>query len=174
MKLNKRIDILFLIIGLLAIIFLKSFVVDKKCVSGNSMYNTFSNGDVLLIKKIDKSIQRFDIVIINTREQGLKGSVIKRVIGMPNETFQIIDGYVYINNKKLKTDVVSTKIENAGMAEEKIILKDNEYFVLGDNRNASEDSRNEWLGVIDKSQIEGKPYARIYPFNKIDFSINLN
>lgn len=167
-KIIKHKEIIFIIIGVLIVTTLKIFVIDKRVVSGNSMSSTFKDGDVLLVEKFDKSISRYDVVIIKTEQQGLKSSVIKRVIGLPNETIQIVDGYVYINGEKFEDDyIVTDRMEYAGIAENEIVLGPDEYFVLGDNRNASEDSRNEWLGVIDSSQITGKPVFRIYPFNRI-------
>lgn len=167
-KIIKHKEVIFILIGVLIVAILKICVIDKKVVSGNSMSSTFKDGDVLLVEKIDKSISRFDVVIIKTEQQGLKGSVIKRVIGLPNETVQIIDGYVYINDSKLDDYIFADKMEYAGIAESKITLGNDEYFVLGDNRNESEDSRNEWLGVIESNQITGKPIFRIYPFNRIE------
>lgn len=131
------------------------------------MNDTFYNNDVVLIKKINNIISRYDIVVINTQEPGLKKSIIKRVIGLPGEEIQIKNGVVYINNKKLQDDVVIEYIEDGGIANNVIKLKEDEYFVLGDNRNNSEDSRNEWLGSVTLDQIEGKVCMQIYPFNKI-------
>lgn len=131
------------------------------------MNDTFYNNDVVLIKKINNIISRYDIVVINTEEPGLKKSIIKRVVGLPGEEIQIKNGVVYINNKKLQDDVVIEYIEDGGIANNVIKLKEDEYFVLGDNRNNSEDSRNEWLGSVTLDQIEGKVCMQIYPFNKI-------
>ena len=152
-KIIKHREIIFIAIGVLIVVLLKTFVVDKNIVSGNSMSGTFTDGDVLLIEKFDKTISRYDVVIIKTEQQGLKSSVIKRVVGLPNETIQIIDGYVYINSNRFEDDYIFTEqIEYAGIAESEIHLGADEYFVLGDNKNASEDSRNEWLGVISKKK----------------------
>lgn len=164
-KIIKHKEIIFILIGVLIVISLKAYVIDKKIVSGNSMCSTFKDGDVLLVEKFDKSISRFDVVIIKTEHQGLKSSVIKRVIGLPNETVQIIDGYVYINGCKLD-DCFTEKMNYSGIAEQEIVLGEDEYFVLGDNRNESEDSRNEWLGNIKNSQIVGKPIFRFFPFDR--------
>lgn len=98
-------------------------------------------------------LDRYDIVVIKTKNDDLW---IKRLIGMPNETIQIIDGSVYINDKLLETDPCSDiYITNPGIAQNKIYLFDDEYFVLGDNRNNSSDSRSNELGVINYKQIYG-------------------
>lgn len=144
-------------IGLLVI---KHFVCDYFIVSGNSMNNSFFNKEVVFVNKIYKYFDRFDVVICDSGELGTRGIIIKRIIGLPYETVQIIDGYVYINNKKLD-DVVDVKMDYAGIANEQITLGKDQYFLLGDNRNESEDSRNEWLGIVNKSQIEGKVIFKI-------------
>lgn len=131
------------------------------------MSAAFNNNDVVIVEKFSKKIERYDVVIINTKEKGLKGSVIKRVIGLPNETIQIKDGQVHINDKKLNDDVSNEFIEYSGIAQEKVKLDEESIFVLGDNRNNSEDSRNEWLGIVNINQIEGKPILKIYPFTEI-------
>lgn len=133
------------------------------------MSKSFNHNDVILIEKFTKKLERYDVVIINTKEKGLKGSVIKRVIGLPCETIQIINGEVYVNEKKLNDDISREYIEYSGLAKEKIKLDENSIFVLGDNRNNSEDSRHDWLGIVNLNQIEGKAILKIYPFNDISF-----
>lgn len=158
-----------LFVALILIIFFKKFVITNKIVNGNSMNNSFFNNDVLLVEKINKKISRYDVVIIKSKEIGLKKSLIKRVIALPYESIQIKDGAVWINDNKLDNDVVSEFINEGGIADKKIVLGKDEYFVLGDNRNNSEDSRSEWLGIVNLNQIDGKPIMRIYPFNKVNF-----
>lgn len=99
----------------------------------------------------EQTIDRFDVVIIKQKHR----TIIKRVIGKPNETVQIKNGYVYINDKKLNTDIKTEIIEDPGMASTKIHLGNDEYFVLGDNRNHSLDSRYKSIGIIKKDQIQG-------------------
>lgn len=137
------------------------FLVDYMIISGNSMSVAYKDKDVILICKQYHDISRFDVVIANTKEHGLKGKVIKRVIGLPNEKIQIIGGYVYINDKILSDDIVNICMDYAGIADKEIVLGDDEYFLLGDNRNASEDSRYDWLGIVKEKQIIGKPFLKI-------------
>lgn len=165
-KINyRKYSILFF--SILIIICCKNFIINNKVINGNSMNDTFYNNDVVLIKKFNKTISRYDIVVINAKEPGLKKSIIKRVIGLPGEEIQIKNGVVYINNKKLQDDVVNEYIEDGGIANKIFKLEEDEYFVLGDNRNNSEDSRSEWLGSVKIGQIEGKVCMQIYPFDKI-------
>ena len=81
---------------------------------------------------------------------------IKRIIGLPGETVQILDGYVYIDGKKLDEHFCDEKIQNAALASDPITLGDDEYFVLGDNRNASEDSRFPDVGNVRRKEIIGR------------------
>ena len=158
---KKRVSKILLIFILLGIIILKIFFVDYIVISGDSMSDTYLDGEVVLIKKRYTELNRYDVVVVYTKEQGIRGKVIKRIIGLPNETVQIIDGYVYINGVKLEDDVVNIKMEYAGIAEAEIELADDEYFLLGDNRNSSRDSRNEWMGVVNEAQIIGEVFFKL-------------
>jgi len=123
------------------------------------MYNTFSDGDVLLVQKVNiDPLKRFDIVII----QNNYFTIIKRVIGLPGETISINES-VYIDGILLENDYGET-IKDGGIANEKIVLEEDEYFVLGDNRNNSIDSRT--LGTINIEKIKGKVIFQIFHFEK--------
>ena len=99
---------------------------------------------------------------------------IKRVIGLPGETVQIVGGRVYINGELLESDVYGNELMiSAGRASQPITLGENEYFVLGDNRNGSKDSRVEEVGNVKRSQIQGKALLRIWPLNKVGFVKNI-
>ena len=93
----------------------------------------------------------------------------KRIVGLPGETIQIKDGKLYIDGKELEEEYKTTVIEDAGVAAEEIKLKKDEYFVLGDNRMASEDSRSQKVGNVKKTDIEGKVWFVISPKEHVGF-----
>ena len=93
---------------------------------------------------------------------------IKRIIGLPGETVQVVDGYVYINGSRLESDIYGNELMDDPMAaSQPITLGEDEYFVLGDNRNHSQDSRDPSVGEVKKDTIMGKAWVRIYPFDKM-------
>jgi signal peptidase I len=127
------------------------FVAQMVCVSGSSMEPTYSHNDVLIVEKISKTYERFDVVTLDIKDTKL----IKRVIGVPGDDICIKEGQVYINGQPLD-DVIGEYINEPGLAREPIILRKNEYFVLGDNRNNSLDSRSSEIGVVTGDEIFGK------------------
>jgi len=165
------IEILFYIgLVLLATFLIVTFVAQRTVVDGNSMNPTLRDGDNLIVSKISykvKEPERFDIIVFPFRESK-DTNYIKRIIGLPGETVQIdFNGNIFINQKKLEENYGAEKIKNPGIAEEPIVLGDDEYFVLGDNRNDSKDSRFADVGNIKRSSIIGKAVFRLYPFNKM-------
>ena len=156
--------------ALLLSLLITKFVAHHTAVDGSSMSNTLSDGDQLIVQQVSYYFhdpERFDIVVfpISTED-----NYIKRVIGLPGETVQIIDGQVYINGSLLADDRYGMeRIQDPGMAADMIYLKNDEYFVLGDNRNASVDSRFPEVGVIKKQDIKAKAWLRFYPFGDFGF-----
>ena len=113
--------------------------------------------------------ERFDVIVFELKDQP-NIHYIKRVIGLPGETVQIIDGLVYINGEKLEGDIYcSEPIRNAYMAEHPITLQENEFFVMGDNRNNSKDSRAVDVGPVKRSQIIGKALFRFWPLTQMKY-----
>lgn len=144
------------------------FVGQRTEVSGHSMEPTLSNGDNLIVDKITYRFsdpQRFDIIVFPFQYKE-NTYYIKRIIGLPGETVQITDGVIYINGEVLDEHYGKEVIENSVLAAEPITLADDEYFVLGDNRNASSDSREPSVGNIKRENIIGRAWVRIWPFNK--------
>ena len=142
-----------------------TFVGQRTNVSGESMENTLQDGDQLIVDKLTyrfRDPSRFDIIVFP-----YKGSedtyYIKRIIGLPGETVQIIDGYVYIDGELLEDPYGREVMDDAGIAADPITLGEDEYFVLGDNRNASSDSRNPNVGLISRDDIIGRAWVRIWP-----------
>lgn len=135
---------------------------------GHSMLPLLKSGDVVLMDRITydfSSPKRFDVIVF-TREDSK--SNIKRLIGLPGETVQIKDGVLYIDGGRLEAGDALGFVSLAGMAENPIKLGEGEYFVLGDNRDSSEDSRFSNLGNITREQIQGKVWLRILPIMDLD------
>ncbi len=149
-----------------------TFVGQRTRVSGQSMEYTLQDGDNLIVDKLSYRFtdpKRFDIIVFPYKYEE-NTYYIKRIIGMPGETVQIADGYVYINGEQLESDIYGAEVmENSGIAADPITLGENEYFVLGDNRNHSQDSRDPSVGVLTRHDLLGRAWVRIYPFNKIGF-----
>lgn len=147
------------IIIIIVVIIIRTFIFTPVVVNGPSMMNTLHNGDVMILDKIGMKlggIKRFDIVVIQTG----KTKIIKRVIGMPGETISYHDNKLYINGKEV-SDNHSNEITYDF---EEVKIPDGEYYVLGDNRTDSVDSRI--LGTIPKNEMLGHATFIIYPFNR--------
>lgn len=134
---------------------------------GASMEPVLSDGDNLLVdRRATTKIKRNDIIVF-TYLYEKKTYYIKRVIGLPGETVQITDkGDIFINGEELKDPYGTEKITDPGLAEYPIKLGEGEYFVLGDNRNHSEDSRYSDVGTVKAEQIVGRAFFRFFPFKK--------
>ena len=151
-----------------------TFVGQRTEVEGASMENTLHNGDNLIVDKLSYRFhdpERFDIIVFPFQFQD-NTYYIKRIIGLPGETVQIMDdGSIYINGEKLEENygMEVIKPETIGRAAEPIELGDDEYFVMGDNRNNSSDSRTDMVGNIKRENIIGKAWLRIWPVS--DFGI---
>lgn len=146
-----------------------NFIVQRTLIDGSSMENTFQNGDQILVEKLTKYIMeynRFDIIVFEPKYEAAEGQYIKRIIGLPGETVQIVGQQIYINGEVLIEQFGKDPIMYAGIADKPITLGAKEYFVLGDNREVSLDSRYEVVGPVSHSQIEGKVLFQIYPFSK--------
>ena len=157
------------------------YVVQRTEVDGDSMNDTLKNHENLLVEKCIwhiTDLNRFDIVTFYPKGRDYKDDsgkpkyYIKRVIGLPGEKVQVVGDTIYINDKVLD-DSKYKKLYNldegygtGGIAEEPLQLKDDEYFVMGDHRGLSEDSRSEFVGPVKEKNIDGRVFLRIYPFSK--------
>ena len=167
--------LLLIVLTITASYFITTNVFVKTAVAGVSMEPTLMEGQVVIVNKIEyylKSPRRNDVIVYKQSNREHSYYEIKRVIGLPGETVKIKNGIIYINDEVLKEKIKTETIENAGLAEEGIKLDDNEYFVLGDNRNDSEDSRFASVGNVLKNEILGKAIATEKPFTLVD-SLNL-
>lgn len=148
------------------------FVGQRTQVSGSSMEPKLSNQDNLIVDKITykfKEPERFDIVVFPFRYDE-DTYYIKRIIGMPGETVYIdANGNIYINDELLTESYGKEIIKDAGRASIPLTLGDDEFFVMGDNRNNSSDSRDPAVGNIKRDSIIGRAWLRIWPFDKFGF-----
>ena len=169
-KINSELlkDIFELMIGTFVAIFLAFaityFVGMRTSVIGDSMEPALYNGQEILINRFIYKFSapgRGDVVVFLPNGNQKTHYYVKRVIALPGETVQIINGKVYIDGELLEEDESFDKIVDAGIAENEILLNDNEYFVLGDNRNSSEDSRSGNIGAVRGDNIIGKAWFRL-------------
>ena len=146
------------IIILIVVILVKSFVVSTVRVNGNSMYKTLHNKDLMILNKIKynfKNVERFDIVVVKYENH----YIIKRVIALPGEVIEYKDNVLYINDRKVQDKYNSIEQDDFSLE-----LGNDEYFVMGDNRGDSLDSRI--IGPIDKDDIMGNSEFIIFPFTR--------
>ena len=159
----------FLVACVLALLIVK-FVAIPSILSGDSMNNTIMNGDKILIEKVSYRFskpKRYDIVVFT----GPDGSdYVKRIIGLPGEVITASEGYIYVNGQMLADDIYGKELMNTynyGDLEEGIYLDDDEYCVLGDNRNDSLDSRNYVVGKLSSEDFKGRVCFKLWPLKAI-------
>ena len=162
--------VLYIAIVLLLTYLFLAFVGQRTVVSGSSMESTLHDGDQLLVDKLSYHIRdpkRFEIVVFPYQYEE-DTYYIKRVIGLPGETVRIdLDGNIYIDGEILAENYGREVILNPGLAADPVTLGADEYFVMGDNRNNSTDSRFENVGPIKRDDIIGRAILRVYPFQTI-------
>lgn len=156
----------YILIVLVCLFVIPNYVMQRTVVDGSSMCNTLQDGDNLMVEKVSyhfTSPDRFDIVVFYPygREDGRY--YVKRIIGLPGETIEIIGNDIYINGELLEEQYGKDPMEEAW--DKPITLGDDEYFVLGDNRSISLDSRE--IGPVKRNLIEGRVIFRMYPFDTI-------
>lgn len=146
-----------------------TFVGQRTEVSDSSMETTLSDKDQLIVDKMTyrfRDPKRYDIVVFPYQYQD-NTYYIKRIIGLPGETVQILSGMVYIDGMRLDEHYGNEIMENPGIAEEPLTLGEDEYFVLGDNRNNSSDSRASDVGLIHRKDLIGRAWIRVWPLSQI-------
>jgi signal peptidase I len=160
----------FALLALLIVVPIRAFVAEPFIVSGSSMVPTFQDGDYLVVDKLSYELgdpQRYDVTVFRYPNDPTK-FFIKRIIGLPNETVDIQGNVVTITNQDnpqgfvLEQPFVKNKSDNQTHFE----LKADEYFVMGDNRRASSDSR--YWGAVNRELLTGRALVRLLPFNKIN------
>lgn len=152
--------LIFLFIAFLMVILFRMVVIERTIISGNSMYPTLEDSDVCLTVKYKKEPKRYDIVVAKVNGY----NVIKRVIGLPGETLEVKDGVVFIDGKEIDAEY-DFYTEDSGILSEPYTIAANEYFLMGDNRQGSCDSRE--FGSVKSKDIKGIVLCRIFPFENI-------
>lgn len=159
------------------VLVLRNFVLGTVYVKGSSMEPNFYHGDLVFINKLSVRVsepQRGDIVICRLDEQdGPAENIIKRVIGLPGDEVDIVwngdsedvEYFLYLNGELVEEPFLGEPMMTAGNQEYPFIVGEGEYFVMGDNRNASSDSRRTSIGAIAKADLVGKVIFRLYPFD---------
>lgn len=165
--------VIYFAVVIVVVWFVLTYVGQRTVVIGSSMYDTLEDGESLWVSKLSYRLhdpERFDIVVFPHDEgDGTTTLYIKRIIGMPGETIRIDeDGVIYINNEPLEEEYGYEVINESmiGRACEDVVLDEDEYFVMGDNRNNSQDSRFEIVGNIERDELVGKAVFCIWPFSK--------
>lgn len=146
-----------------------NYVLQRTIVDGESMENTLSDGDHLFVEKISYRmdiLNRFDIIVFYPYGRDNEEYYVKRIIGLPGETLQIKNSKIYIDGEVLEENYGKEPILDPGRAAEPIVLEDDEYFVMGDNRNISKDSRYSVVGNVQRKNIGGKAFFRISPLKE--------
>ena len=159
-----------ILLTIAAAIIMVSFFGFRVSVIGPSMSPTLENGEKVLVNRFVYKLfdpKQNDLIVFQPNGNEKSHYYVKRVIALPGDTVQIKDGKVYVNGELLAESVETEKIENAMMAENVIVVGEDEYFVLGDNRNNSEDSRYASIGNVKKDHITGEAWMVVYPFDRI-------
>lgn len=185
---HELIKIVLYIIGIIGIVFLiHTFIGSRSEVVGHSMEDTLHDGESVWLDKLSYRLhepERYDIVVFPVEDS--ETYFIKRIIGLPGETVYIdgngdiyigtsetlyedTDGILHNEAEKLSEDYGKSTIQESmrGIAARPVTLGENEYFVMGDNRNHSMDSRDPSVGVLTKEDLIGRAWVRIYPFDNI-------
>jgi signal peptidase I len=163
--------VIYFVVVICSVFLIHQFVGQQIQVSGSSMENTLHNKDHLILEKLSYEFgdpKRFDIIVFRPYSVDKDTYYIKRIIGLPGETIQIIDSDIYINDELLEEDYGNEPIIDGGIANDVIELGEDEYFLLGDNRNNSKDSRDSSIGAVHSSAIIGRAWVRIWPINKLE------
>ena len=156
------------VVIVIVVVLFRTFIATPVRVNGASMEDTLYNGEILILNKLNHNYKRFDVVVINKKVQGEKTKLVKRIIGLPGEAIEYKDNKLYINSKELE-DVSISRTGDFSLEELYNIKKipKNYYFVMGDNRGNSSDSRDNRIGLISEDEIVGTTSIRLFPFTKI-------
>ena len=161
--------IIYIIVVMILSFLAVTYVGQRTRVDGHSMETTLYDGDNLWVDKLSyrfRDPKRYEIVVFPFKYKE-NTYYIKRIIGLPGETVQVKDGYVYIDGEKSDEHYGNELMVDPGIAAVPITLGEDEYFVLGDNRNHSSDSRVGSVGIIKREDLMGRAWVRIWPLNRL-------
>lgn len=150
------------VILIILVLLMKRFIVSPIKVNGSSMEKTLYDGDIMILNIIGyrfSEVQRFDIVVVDLKKNSSHEYIIKRVIGLPGDDVEYKDNELWINEKKVEDSYAVGKTEDFH-----VVVPEGKYFVLGDNRENSVDSRV--FGPFSKKEILGKTNLILFPFNR--------
>jgi signal peptidase I len=159
-----------IIIVVMVALFFLNVLCEKTTVVGNSMSPTLKDEESILINKLSYEFggpDRYDIVVFKVKTDDETKYYVKRVVGLPGDSVQIKSGRIYVNDKELKYNEDVDDIVTPGLASHEIVLDEDEYFVIGDNWNNSEDSRFSQIGNINKKAIVGKAWLHFTSIKNI-------
>ncbi len=143
------------VIILIVVVLIRTYLFTPIIVSGPSMKPTLDGGELMILNKLDDNFERFDVVVVDIGSE----DIIKRIIAMPGESISCENGIIYVNGRKQEESYSQGRTSDF----EKVVLKDDEYFVMGDNREDSKDSRH--LGPIKKDSLKGSTKLVLFPFS---------
>jgi signal peptidase I len=156
MKIVK--EIIPYIVIIIVVVLIRTFIATPVLVNGSSMYPTLKNNELLILKKYDRSYDRYNIVVLDYKNEKL----IKRVIGLPGETVEYRDGILYIDGKETNDDFASITSDFKSSELVKGTIPKGYYLVMGDNRKNSIDSRT--IGLVSEDDINGVTNFSLWPF----------
>ena len=148
--------------------FFTAVALEKTNMVGSSMEPTLSDDEILIVNKMSylfSDPERYDVIVFNKAGKEHSYYATRRVYGLPGETVRISDGKVFINGAEIEEPINFEAMITSGLYEEDVVLDDDEFFVLGDNRNDSEDSRYFNFGNVSRDEIIGKAFVRLSPFS---------
>ena len=165
-RIDTRFDFVELFVFTLALVlFVTSFIIRHSVVVGVSMENTLYEGERLLISDLFYTPDYDDIIVFEDFSTNEKGAIVKRIIGLPGDTIEIKDGYIYRNGEMLLEKYVLIDDEDYEYEDmPSVTVPEGQLFVLGDHRNKSDDSRR--FGTIDEDSVLGRVLLRFYPFSR--------
>ncbi len=140
--------------------------------TGDSMKPVLNNGDVVLVNRFSYTFgspKRGDLIVFKPKGNENNHDYIKRVVALPGETVELVEGGIYIDGEKLDESYETTPLTDVGIVTDKITLEEDEYFVLGDDRQNSEDSRDMEVGNVKRSEIFGKAWFVLSPMSDFGF-----